>query len=393
MILRSLKEIKNLKGKKVILRINCDVTLDNTRKLQKGEDARIIMSLPTIQYLIRKKAIVIIITHMGRPKGKRDEKFSLDLIAERLSVLLKKKIKKINAITGHLVETAIKNAKEGDIIMLENARFYPEEEKNDASFAHKLARFGDIYVNEAFSNSHRKHASMVAITSYLPSYAGLLLEKEVSMLSNVVAKAKKPIAVILGGAKISTKLGLITIFEKTADYILLGGAIANTALEASGISIGLSLTEHRMIPMIKKIIIKSKKIYLPIDCICAEKISKNAKFRVCKIQDVKPSEYILDIGPQTAQEYSLILKKSKTIIWNGPLGMIEYKNFSKGTRKVFQTVVRSQSRIIIGGGDTLKGISNFKSSAKKNIFLSSGGGAMLQFLENENLPALFPLKK
>lgn len=263
MMLRSIKEIKNLKGKKVILRIDCNVTLDAKRRLRKGEDARIVMSLPTIQYLVRKKAIVIIITHMGRPKGKRDEKFSLDPIAERLSVLLKKKIKKVDAITGTLVENAIKNAKEGDIIMLENIRFYPEEEKNDQFFARKLASLGDMYVNDAFSNSHKKHASMVAITSFLPSYAGFLLEKEVKTLSDIITNAKKPVAVILGGAKISTKLGLIHTFEKTADYILLGGALANTALEASKISIGRSLTEHGMIPAIKKIIIASKKYIFP----------------------------------------------------------------------------------------------------------------------------------
>lgn len=393
MILRSIREIKNLKGRKVILRIDCNVTLDAKKKLRKGEDGRIIMALPTIQYLIKRKAIVIIITHMGRPKGKPDKKFSIHPIALRLSSLLKKKIKEINASAGLLVENTIKKASEGDIIMLENVRFDPREEINDPIFARKLASLGDIYVNDAFSNSHRKHASMVAITSFLPSYAGFLLEKEVKTLSDVITNAKKPIAVILGGAKISTKLGLINKFEKIADYILLGGALASTAMEASKIAIGRSLTEHSLMPRIKKIIIASKKIYLPIDLVCANSISKNANIRVSKTQDVKPNEYILDIGPETVQEYSLILKKSKTIIWNGPLGMIEYKNFSKGTREIFKALVGLRSQIIIGGGDTLKGILHFTNNIKKNIFLSSGGGAMLQFLENENLPALLPLKK
>lgn len=388
MKMKSIHLLKNIKNKKILLRVDYNITLGNGQKLNKNDDIRIAMSLPTIQYLMKKGAILILMAHLGRPRGKTIEKFRLDPLAKRLSSLLRKRVIKVHHCAGLAIEKIIYNAREGDIFMLENLRFEKGEEKNSMAFAKKLARLGDIYVNEAFSNSHRNHASMLGITKYLPSYAGLLLEKEITHLYKARENPKRPLIVIMGGSKISTKLILIKKFLMLADHLLIGGALANMILKAKGVSIGKSIIEKSMIEKVKEIELTNPKLHIPLDVATATSL-KSQFHKTKAIGRVLNNEYIVDIGKDTIKLFQTIIRSSKTIIWNGPMGYVENPKFQNATREILSSVLQSSGYVIIGGGDSLKIIG--KRKMKKNIFLSSGGGAMLEFLEKGTLPALQPL--
>lgn len=389
MKIKSIRTAKDLKGKKILLRVDYNVTLGKNNTLGEEDDARIKMSIPTIKYLIKKKTIPIILAHMGRPDGKIVETLRLNPLAERLSQLLKKKVIKLDSCVGAEVENKLNKSEIGDICILENLRFDPREEKNSDDFSQGLAKLGDLYVNDAFSNSHREHASMLGITKYLPSYAGLLMEKEINQLSKSWGNPKRPLAIIIGGAKISTKLGLIKKFMDISDFVLVGGALANMILKAKGISVGKSIVENEMVEKVKEIELTSLKLHIPVDVITSDSPDSLILPETKAVGKVLNDEYILDLGPDTIKLFSSIIKKAKTIIWNGPMGYIENPQFQTATKEIMKAVLKSSADVIIGGGDSLKMIGHKK--LKKNIFLSSGGGAMLEFFELGMLPAIIPL--
>ncbi len=406
--LPSLKSAKNLKNKTVLVRCDFDIPI-NKGKIK--DDSRLRAALPTINFLLQKQVKqIILIGHLGRPKGQVVPELSLEPVTKHLEKLLSSchpersgaksrdlKINFINQFTDYLPRRKagrlqITNYK---IVLLENLRFNPAEEKNDKTFAKQLANLADIYINEAFAVSHRSAASVDAIKKYLPSYAGLNLEAEIKNLSTILEKPQKPFVAIIGGAKIETKLPIIQQFLKTADYILIGGAIANDFLVAQGIEVRESLVDKDYIDEAKKILYKSK--------ILNSKFEKkfkiqNSKFKIQNSQLLLPTDYvwhnnkILDISKKTIKKYCAIIKSAKTIVWNGPMGFFEDKKFAQGTNEIAKAILNSQAHAVIGGGETGEAVkSKVKSQklkSKKNIFISTGGGAMLEFLGRKKLPGL-----
>lgn len=386
MRLKSIRQAKNLNGKRVFLRAGFDVPFDAKGKI--ADDMRIVQSLATIRYLISKKSKVIIGSHNGRPKGKVVKRLKMDEVARHLERLLKKKVTKLDDCIGKDVKEHIKEMRNGDVVLLENLRFHIGEEKNYKSFAQQLADLADVYVNDAFSNSHRDHASMTGVAKILPCFAGLLLVKEVRILDDVLTKPKRPVVAVIGGVKISSKLGAILYLLKKIDYILLGGALANTVLKAHNVAIGKSLMEKDMIAEVKKIDITHKAIKIPVDVIISNDM-KNGK--VIAVAQVPKKGYIVDIGPDTVVLYTNIIKSAKTVIFAGPMGMFEIKAFSYGTKSIIRAIESNRKAFTIaGGGSTLSAIDHLGNRKHFN-YLSTGGGAMLEFLEGKMLPGLKPL--
>lgn len=391
MKIRTLRNIKNLKGKKVLLRVDFNVPLKPNGVVQ--DDTRILEALPTIKYLRKKGAKIIILTHLGRPDGKIKKELRVTKIAKHLGKLLRTKVKKIDESLGKNVELAISKMKSGNILMLENIRFHKEEEECEANFTKKLSSLGEIFVNDAFGTAHRKHASTAGLADYLPAYAGLLMEKEIKALSPLVTgKIKHPLTMIFGGAKIDTKIGIIKNFLKKADYFLLGGALANTFLAAAGYNVGQSLYEKDKITVAQEIMLecekKQEKFILPHDAIVASEISEKAQTKDIPIEDIEGDMRILDIGKWTTEKYENIIAKSKTVIWNGPLGLSEYKLFSKGTEKIAKYLAKSKCISIIGGGDTADALKRSKIPTKNFTHISTGGGACIEFLSGVMLPGI-----
>jgi phosphoglycerate kinase len=402
-----LKRIKglNLKNKKILLRVNFDVPIKNGKIL---DDSRILAHLPTIFYLIKKKAKLILISHLDNPlkiKSKRLRilKYSLKKVAEylnKLKIPISKsqflKLKFIDDCLSKKVKKEIDKLKAGEIILLENLRFYPEEEKNDKKFAKSLASLADLYINDAFPVCHRAHASVSAMTKYLPSYAGFLLEKEVENLSKVLKKPKHPFITVIGGAKISTKLPVIKNLLKIADKILIGGGLANTFFVSQKINISQSIYEKEMVDEAKKLL-ESKKIILPPDVRIKLK-TQNSKFKTLNLKIDKLNKLkkfkILDIGKETIKLFSKYISSAKIIIFNGPMGYFEEKPFDLGTKKIVEAILKNKkAKIIIGGGETIAVVKNFKIKDGKKVFISTGGGAMLEFLSGKILPGIKPLLK
>lgn len=377
------------------------VRVDFNVAIERGkvkEDFRIKAALLTIKYLIKQKAKVILISHLGRPEegknnfnGKSDQKLTLEPAAKYLSNILKKKVKFVPDCIGDKAREAVGSMKFGEVILLENLRFHPEEEKNDDGFAKKLAENGDYYINDAFAVSHRSHASVVAITKFLPSCAGFLLAKEVEVLTKAYTHPKKPLCIVMGGGKISSKINLIMRFFEKADHILIGGALANTLLSAKGYAIGKSKSDPAMIEKIKDFDITSTKIHLPIDTMVVKEISEAAPVKIKGAGNIADDEIILDIGPDTIDLFSRIAQESKMVIWNGPLGLFEMKKFAKGTNEFAKALAKAKAFEIIGGGDTITALDKIK-LLNKFDFVSTGGGAMLEFLAGEELPGIEALK-
>lgn len=405
MNLRSFRNL-NLKNKKVLVRVDFNSPLKNKRIL---DDSRIKAHLPTILSLIKKRAKIILISHLDNPQKikscrLRIKKYSLRPVAKyfnNLRIANKKnklRIKFVDDCLGEKVRRAIQKLKAGEIILLENLRFYSTEEKNDKNFAKKLSSLVDFYINDAFSVSHRPHASVSAITKYLPSYAGLLLEKEIKNLSKVLEKEKHPLIMIMGGAKVATKLQMIENLINQADKILIGGVLANTFFKAQGLKISDSLYEPIMVNKARKLL-KNKKIVLPVD-IKVKLKTKNKKLKMTtknlKIEELNRFKkfMILDVGLETTELFAKFIKDAKMIVWNGPLGFIEEKLFEQGTGKIIEEIFRNKkTKIVIGGGDTLAALRQvqIRTEQRRNIFLSMGGGAMLEFLSGKKLPGLEPL--
>jgi len=381
----------NFKDKKVLVRVDFNVPLGDDMKVDAKEDWRIQATLPTIKYLLDQDAKIILLAHLGRPKGKVVEKLRLDPIAERLKELCGRKVIKLDDCCGEEVKKQIKSMESGQIVMLENLRFCPGERDNDLKFAKQLAKYGDIYVNDAFGVDHRMHASLVGIPKYLPKCAGLLLEKEIKALSKVLDEPKRPLAAIIGGVKISTKIRVIEEFLNEADNLLLGGALANTVIAAKGIAIGRSVIEETMVDEVKKLELTNVKLHLPVDVIASVDPSGKAASRIAPVGNTKEEEMILDIGPDTNNLFKQIISKAKTIVWNGPMGLIEVDKFVQGSKEIAQAIAESEGFSVVGGGDSIALLEEM-GLVNKMDHVSTGGGAMLKFLIGEDLPGIDALE-
>ncbi len=391
MQIRQLEKAR-VKNKCVLLRVDFNVSFKG-RKIE--DDSRMVKTLPTIKYLIKQGAKIIIISHLGRPKGKKLKALRMNAVARHLGNLLKKPVKKMDKCIGPAVERRIASMDPGDIVFLENIRFYKEEDTNDGRFAKKLAALADIYVNDAFSVCHRAHASIVGISKYLPSYAGFLLEKEIETLSALLEKDLRPMTLIIGGAKIDSKIGVMSNFLAKADTFLIGGGLANTFLAAAGFDVGKSLYEQDKIEIAQKIMLEAetlgKKFVLPEDVVVADEISEHGEIADIPVEDVGGEMMILDIGKRTMARFIEEIRKSKVIVWNGPLGLFEKKPFNKGTAAIARTIAHEKKKgikTIIGGGDTIDAIHQFGLDEDQFTHVSTGGGAMLEFLEGSMLPGI-----
>jgi len=374
----------DVKNKKVLLRADFNVDLDENGKIL--SDFRIRAVLPTIDYLFQNGASrIIIISHLGKPKA-RDEKLTLKPVGEKLQQLLGRVVVFLNDCQGEKVQKAIGEAVNNSSILLENLRFYPEEENNDNNFAKELASLADIYVNDAFGVCHRLNASVAAVTKFLPSFAGLLLKKEIENLNKVMAGFERPLVLILGGAKISTKLPLIKSFSAMADSILLGGALVNTILKAWSFSVGQSLVEDEMISEASQIGSAKAELILPGDFLVGSSMEAKAA-EIRRLGEVQGEDWILDIGPASQMMFSDIIKKAKTIVWNGPMGYFENPVFSEGTKKIIEAVAASSAFSVVGGGETLTALEKWNFLDKMS-FVSTGGGAMLSYLAGEKMPGI-----
>lgn len=393
--MKNLKKI-SLQGKRVLLRVDFNVPL-NPKTHKVSDISRIQACLPTIQYLLKQGAKVIIMSHLGRPKGKVMKEFRLDPVATVLERLLKVTVKKISDCVGDTVKREVSKMTAGQVVLLENLRFHPEEEKNDRGFAKKLAQLGDIFVNDAFGAVHRAHASTEAIAHILPSYPGFLLEKEISALSPLLGTPRRPFVLILGGAKIDTKLGVLQSFLHKVDSFLIGGGLANTFLKAEGYDIGDSLYEPNKIEVAQELMLEVEKSHerfvLPRDVVVADSISDTAATVDIPVEDVEGNMKILDIGRKTTEHFCRIIEEASTIVWNGPVGLIEYKPFRKGSRDIAEAMAHAQGTTIVGGGDTLEALRLFDMQADSFDHVSTGGGAMLEFLEGKKLPGIEVLER
>jgi len=387
--MKTLKDF-NFKNKRVLVRCDFNVPLDEKGSIL--DDFRIRQTIPTIKYLVKEGAKVILISHLDDPKGRIVENLRLTPLQEKLMEYLDLSVVKANDCIGPEVEGWLKEMKEGEILLLENIRFHKGEEENDENFAKELAKLGDTYINDAFSVCHRAHASVVGIPKFLPSGMGLLLEKEIKVLSNVLEKPWRPLVAIIGGVKISTKIKLIEKFLEIADHLLLGGEIANTILSGKGILVGRPLPEKEVLEKIEKIDLTNLKLHLPVDGIISLKERKEDFLREGAIGTFKKEEGVFDIGSETRAIFEKIIKTAKMIIWNGPLGLFEDERFEKGTREVALEIARNHTAFkIIGGGETIEAVTKF-GLLDKFDHVSTGGGAMLEFLAGEKLPGIEVLK-
>ena len=388
MKLRTLRDASIKRGMRVLVRADFNEPVSNGKV---SDDFRIKTTLPTIKYLLKKGAKVILISHLGRPNGKADSTLSLAPVASRLSRLLKRRVILIRNIWKS--DFLWKSDFNSQVLLLENIRFWPEEERGDLQFARKLSALGDFYVNDAFGASHRAHASISGIPKYLPHAAGFLLEKEVKALEKLLRSQHRPFFVIFGGAKASTKIDLIRKYLKEADGILAGGAIGNTILAARGFPIGKSLADGIGKHNLKKYIdISSLKLFSPLDAVVTDKISIKSRPKVVHMGLIRKGEYIADIGPETGKFFAKVLRPAKTILWNGPMGVIEIEKFSHGTLNLVKAMKKIKAYKVTGGGDT---IAFLKKHRLMDVFnhVSTGGGAMMEFLAGKKLPGLEALRK
>ncbi len=385
---RTIRDI-DVKGKRVLLRVDFNVPLDDSGVIT--DASRIVKELPTIKYLLSKGAKVIICSHLGRPKGQPNEKYSLLPVAKYLVQCLNCKIKFSSTTIGPEATEKVNNLQEGEVLVLENVRFYKEEEEDSLLFASKLAELADIYVNDAFGTAHRKHASTYSVAKLLPNAVGFLMGKEINTITSVLEKPEHPFIAIMGGAKVSDKLNVVHSLVKKCDAVLIGGGMAYTFLAAKGVNIGNSLYEPECLDDARKILEeaaqKGVKILLPIDHICSTVLSPNAIARKIKTQDIPDNLVGLDIGPNTIKAFVQEIKNARTIIWNGPMGVFEFKNFRNGTKKVALAVAKNQCKSIVGGGDSISAINIF-GVADKIYHISTGGGASLKLISGENLPGV-----
>jgi phosphoglycerate kinase len=393
MTIRRVDQI-DFKGKRVFIRVDFNVPLNEKNEV--ADDTRIVLSLPTIHFVIEAGGKAILASHLGRPKGKRDPKFSLTPVAERLSQILGKKVTLANDCIGGEVLKQVEGMEEGEVLLLENLRFHPEEEKNDETFSKALASLCDIYVNDAFGAAHRAHASTEGMTRYVRTVAaGFLMMREIESLEKALVNPQKPYVAILGGAKVSDKIGVVQNLLDKVSTLLIGGGMAYTFLRAKGFEVGKSLVEEDQIGFSVTLLEKAKgkiKFILPSDHIAAERMDIQAKREIVKNEKI-PSDWVcLDIGPETVKIFAEEIKGAKTIVWNGPMGVFEMEPFSQGTFAIAKAVADSSAFSIVGGGDSVSAV-NKAGVAEKISHLSTGGGASLEFLEGKTLPGIEALKK
>ena len=378
----------DIKGKKVLVRVDFNVPLNETGV---GDDTRIRAALPTIQYLLDGGAAVILCSHLGRPKGGPDPKYSLRPVAEHLSSLIRRPVKFSSDCIGPVAKEAAEELKPGEVLMLENTRFHAEEEKNDVEMARQLASLADLYVNDAFGTAHRAHASTEGVTHFLPAAAGFLLEKEIKYLGQVIANPQRPFVAIMGGAKISDKIGVIKNLLTRADAILIGGGMANTFMKAQGLAVADSLVEDDSLGIARDLFEEAGgKIHLPVDMVVANQFAADAESKTLKVQDVPDGWRILDIGPETVKAFRAIIATARTVVWNGPMGVFEFPKFAEGTFGVAKAVADSAAVSVIGGGESVAAIQQ-SGLADKITHISTGGGASLEMLEGLELPGVAAL--
>ncbi|CEP66917.1 Phosphoglycerate kinase [Moorella glycerini] len=386
----TLKDL-DLNNKRVLVRVDFNVPLEAGRVT---DNTRIRAALPTIQYLIDHGARVILMSHLGRPKGKVKEELRLDPVARELEGLLGRPVHKVNDCIGPEVETAVAALKPGEVLLLENLRFYPEEEKNDPEFAKKLASLADLYVNDAFGAAHRAHASTEGVAHYLPAAAGFLLQKEIETLGKALADPERPFVAIIGGAKVSDKISVIRNLLTKVDTLIIGGGMANTFLRAKGYAMGKSLVEEDQVSLARELMATAEqqgvKMLLPRDLVVAQEFKADAPHQVVAASAVPDGWMALDIGPETAREYAGALTGARTVVWNGPMGVFEMEPFARGTEAVARAVAAVDGMTIVGGGDSVAAVEKMGVAAKIG-HISTGGGASLEFLEGKALPGVVAL--
>ncbi len=389
---KTVKDI-DVAGKKVLVRVDFNVPLNDKREVT--DDTRIIAVMPTIEYLLEQGAKVILCSHLGRPNGEFKTEFSLKPVAARLEKICGRKVSFAEDVVGPAAKAAVEQIKEGEIVLLENVRFHKEETANDAEFSKKLASYADVFVNDAFGTCHRAHASTTGVAAYIPAVAGFLIGKELEILGEAINNPVRPFMAILGGAKVSDKIGVIDNLIDKVDVILIGGGMAYTFDKAKGLEVGDSLVDEENIDLarglIEKAVAKGVDFFLPVDTIVADKYDANAKTQVVPTEAIPAGWMGLDIGPATRMLYADKIRIAKTIIWNGPMGVFEMPAFSEGTKTVAKAMAESESITIIGGGDSAAAVKQL-GFADAMTHISTGGGASLELLEGKELPGVAALE-
>lgn len=379
----------DVNGKRVLVRVDFNVPIKDGQVI---DDTRIRAAIPTLEYLINHGASLILISHLGRPKGKPDQSLSLRPVGVRLSELLDKKVSFAEDCVGPTASNAAKSLKSGDVLLLENTRFHPGEKKNDANMAAQLADLADVFVNDAFGTAHRAHASTVGVAQYLPAVAGFLMEKEIQYLGQAIANPTRPFVAILGGAKISDKIGVVRNLLELADQVLIGGGMANTFFKAQGYPTGESLVEDDALDTARDLVnVEGLRLRLPIDVVIADDFSEDANYKLMAMGPVPNGWRIMDIGDDTVSAYRKTILDAGTIVWNGPMGVFEIETFAKGTYGIARAVAESNATSIVGGGDSAAAVKQ-AGLAEQITHISTGGGASLEMLEGMNLPGLSALE-
>ncbi|MFJ7738235.1 phosphoglycerate kinase [Lysinibacillus sp. NPDC097287] len=381
----------DVKGKRVFVRVDFNVPMENGAIT---DETRIRAAIPTIKYLVEQGAKVILASHLGRPKGEVKEDMRLTAVGVRLAELIGKPVTKLDESIGEAVEAAVAKMQDGDIVLLENVRFHAGEEKNDPTLAEQFARVADVYVNDAFGAAHRAHSSTEGIAKHVPAVAGFLMEKELDVLGKALSEPERPFTAIIGGAKVKDKIGVIESLLEKVDHLIIGGGLSYTFLKAQGYDVGQSLLEEDKIELAKGFIQKAKdkgvQLHMPIDAVVANEFSKDAETKVVDV-DAIPSDWMgLDIGPKTAAKYAEVIKNSKLIIWNGPMGVFEMDKFANGTKTVADAMAATAGYTVIGGGDSAAAVEKFN-VADKMDHISTGGGASLELMEGKELPGILAL--
>ncbi|MDI7743076.1 phosphoglycerate kinase [Lysinibacillus fusiformis] len=391
MFLKKTMNDVELKGKRVFVRVDFNVPMENG---QITDDTRIRAAIPTIKQLVESGAKVILASHLGRPKGEVNEEMRLTEVGKHLSELIGQQVAKLDESIGANVENAVAAMQEGDIVLLENVRFHKGEEKNDEELSKSFAKLADVYVNDAFGAAHRAHASTEGIAKYIPAVSGLLMEKELDVLGKALSNPERPFTAIIGGAKVKDKIGVIENLLDKVDHLIIGGGLSFTFTKAQGHSIGKSLLEEDKIELAKSFIEKAKEkgvqLHMPIDAVVANEFSKDAETKVVAIEEIPEDWMGLDIGSKTAEHYAAIIKDSKLIIWNGPMGVFEMDKFANGTKTVAQAMATTQGYTIIGGGDSAAAVEKFEVTNEMD-HISTGGGASLELMEGKALPGIVAL--
>ena len=381
----------DVQGKRVLMRVDFNVPMQDGTIT---DDKRIRAALPTIKHAIEAGGKVILMSHLGRPKGKPDDAFRLDPVAKRLSELLGQPVQKVDDCIGADVEQAVAKLEPGDVLLLENVRFYAQETDNDPEFAKALAALGDIFVNDAFGTAHRAHASTTGVADYLPAVSGFLMEKELEFLGGAVEEPKRPFVAILGGAKVKDKIAVIESLLNKVDTLIIGGGMAYTFLKAQGYEVGNSLLDGERLEFCRSIMAKAEEkgveLLLPVDVVAAKEYGPDAEHKVVSSREMPADWEGLDIGPETAKRFSAAVKDAGTVVWNGPMGVFEFEAFAKGTLSVAQALADSSAVTIIGGGDSAAAVEQM-GLADKMTHVSTGGGASLEFLEGKVLPGVAAL--